>query len=570
MRSAPVLENETERLQELLSYDILDTLPEKQYDSITEIASRVCKTPIALISLIDESRFWFKSKRGIDLAEGPREISFCGHAISSEKVFVVPNALEDDRFMDNRLVTGPANIRFYAGAPLCTPSGMRIGTLCVIDHIPNNLSADQIVVMQSLARDVMNLFELRKTRSQLKETQLALDLAQAKVAELVRSKEEFIINVGHEIRSPMNGIIGMSEILLAAETNPERRESLKIIQSAGKTLMSLVNNVADVSKIESGSLDIESSLFDSHYILGEPIKTLQIMASKKELYLTLSVDPTVPRWVEGDANRLKQIMKNLIVNGLKFTEKGGVHVEVTSAPLVGNEAELFVRVKDTGKGLSKEKQLELFKDFSNLPTTSYRHVDGGMGLTISKKLCESMGGKISFFSEINSGSVVEFSIKVKIAKTPTVPAIKIDERIIPLGHKHPLEILLVEDNSVNRKVLLAYLRMLGYEPDFAENGSKALQLAEKNIYDLILMDCQLPEMDGLEASRKLIQAWRSRGIDDNFRAKIIAITANAFLANKVRCAEAGMDGFLAKPLMIDDLKKLLESCGPRGTQKLDI
>ena len=281
--------NEKDRLLALEAYNILDTLPEEEYDAITKIAAQICGTPIALISLVDKDRQWFKSKQGLGAAETSRDISFCGHANNTpNELFEIENSLEDPRFYDNPLAVGDPHVIFYAGFPLVTPDGEAVGTLCVIDNKPGKLSRDAKDTLNLLAKQVITTLELRKQNLEVelvnasltkevsirKKREMELVEARDKAVKAEKVKDQFLSNMSHEIRTPMNGIMGLTNLLLEEESMPkEQRELLRHIDFSARHLLRIINDILDLSVIESGKLKFETIGFNIRYQLGAVIDT---------------------------------------------------------------------------------------------------------------------------------------------------------------------------------------------------------------------------------------------------------------------------------------------------------
>lgn len=543
MKIAPLPPDEKERLEALTKYQVLDTFPEQEFDDLTLLAAHICKTPIALISLVDHSRQWFKSKVGLDAAETPKEVAFCSHAILQKDVFVIPDSFKDERFHDNPLATGAPHVRFYAGAPLQSPGGFRIGTLCVIDHMPRNLSTEQTEALQALARQVISQLELR------------LNIARAEIA--TRTKTVFLANMSHEIRTPMNGIIGMTNLILGSTTDPTTIERAKIIQNCGNSLLDLINDVLDFSKLEVDKVELEAVPFGLHSTVKEVVELLYTRASEKGITLSYRHESNVPAWIVGDVTRFRQILTNLVSNALKFTEIGSVEILSHAEKLDGKMWRIHFSVKDTGIGIPDHVKNKLFQSFSQVDASTTRRFGGtGLGLAISKALCEKMGGAISVESEIGKGSTFTFGFQAEECKAiqtnaPANPFVSLDPE---MGKKHPLRILVAEDNRTNQFVAVGLLGKLGYQADVAANGMEALGCLEKQPYDLILMDCQMPELDGFEATKRILAKYKTS------RPRIIALTASTMKEDVDSCFASGMDGFLGKPITISSLVKTLSEC----------
>ena len=667
MKVAPIASNEEERQKLLNDYLIVDTEDEQIYDDITQLASAICNTPIALISLVDNKRQWFKSRYGLEARQTARDVSFCGHAIHEANVFEVADAQNDSRFADNPLVTGAPFVRFYAGAPLISTNGLAIGTLCVIDHVPRILTIEQKNALEKLAKHIINIMDLRIANASYyklnnhfnsvfqslnnaiiiqdssgkicEHNQAALDILGMTKEELIsigsvmaqwifideyknpipkeklpafvslrtgeplrhvilglkdidgeirwlsfntslifapnttrpifvicefenitrqklmaetvklvqlevleqriyldvilqnipsaiivkdmkknmeivlwnkgaenilmrkaedvlgltsfdiypkevaeqydkwakmafdseslveieaavayvpvrgkvllhtrkiplmidskegyrylltviddvtelykakeaafsaaKAKSEFLANMSHEIRTPMNGIIGMCNLMLDNDPLPNQIEKLKIIQNCGNSLLDLINDVLDFSKLEAGKVEIERIPMQLSQIINDIIKLLNTQVSEKGILLTYSQDLSMPIWTMGDPTRIRQVIMNLVTNGIKFTEKGFVKISSKYEKIDDKNIKIQVSVQDTGMGLSPEEQKKLFLEFSQVDASTTRKYGGsGLGLAICKGLCEKMGGTIWVESELAKGSTFCFN-----------------------------------------------------------------------------------------------------------------------------------------------------------------
>jgi signal transduction histidine kinase len=384
---------------------------------------------------------------------------------------------------------------------------------------------------------------------------VALDAAEA--ANIAKS--EFLANMSHELRTPMNGLIGFTSLLLETELSDEQRKYAEMQRICGDKLIMLIDDILDFSQIEAGKLDMEMRDFD----LGKTIKDcgvlLSLKAAEVRLKLICRIDPEVPTLLKGDAERLEQIIHNLAGNAIKFTSAGEI---VISAALVSDKGETVTirfSVSDTGIGIPQEKFTEIFKPFTQADGSTTRKFGGtGLGLSICKNLVELMGGEIGVESEVGKGSTFWFTVQlgkqVETAPTSPLPASPRcgEEQVISTSQPH---ILLAEDDPINQRVALTLLNKLGCTVVVVANGREAVRALELAIYDLVLMDCQMPEMDGFEATA-MIRDRHSKVV--NHDVTIIAMTANAMAKDREKCRAAGMNDFLAKPVNHSELAEMVK------------
>jgi signal transduction histidine kinase/ActR/RegA family two-component response regulator len=365
-----------------------------------------------------------------------------------------------------------------------------------------------------------------------------------------QGKSDFLAMMSHEMRTPLNGIIGMTGLLESKHLDERELECVEVIRRSGETLLAIIDDVLDFSKIEAGRLTIEKADFDAARATLDALQIVERSAAAKSLTLSTYLDPTLPGMVSGDLIRVRQVLLNLLSNAIKFTAEGEIAVRVELRTASRNGYELYFSVKDKGIGISEEQQSRLFQPFSQAEASTARMFGGtGLGLAISKRLVNLMGGNIGVESRSGEGSLFWFTIRVgaSLALPPRPPV-----RAKAADTSGGFRLLLVEDNPINQKVALLMLHKLGYRVDVANNGFEALSAVASAHYDLILMDCVMPEMDGFEATRRL-RSSDGRGAE----VPIIAMTANAFSDDRKACLAAGMNDFLSKPVRQAELASML-------------
>jgi len=541
MQIAPLPKNEAARLSALKGLEILDTPEEEMFDEITKLASMICDAPISLVSLIDETRQWFKSHHGLKARETPRSLAFCSHAILGDELFVIPNAKRDNRFKNNPLVNGDPNVIFYAGIPLALDDQIKLGTLCVIDNKPRELNEEQLQMLRLLGKQTVRLLQMRKDRDKLEIEKRSAERANA-------AKRDFIAAISHDIRNPLNSLLGMSEMIREQPIPESIHHYVDHIKNAGEVILNLVNDTIELSRLEENASVLNNEWFHLSQCLEVYHNFFKQETKRKKIEFQLKNEISETVYLLSDKRKLEKIIWNLTANAVKFTHHGSVDCHVYLETKADENANLIIEIKDTGPGISPEIKDRLFQKYNEFVPEGCEISGSGLGLSIVKLSLEEMNGEINVESKVGEGSTFKVKIPTVWKREELSPGQKNltnhNDSYLPQFSSRK-KVLIADDNELNRKVLKNYLKPLPFDIVEANNGIETERILGSDQFDIAFLDIEMPGKHGTEIAKSLSS--------EKTRPILFACTGLCMPEEKEHILNSGFEYFMPKPYLKEEL-----------------
>ncbi|MGJ4734706.1 GAF domain-containing sensor histidine kinase [Leptospira levettii] len=541
MQIAPLPKNEAARLSALKGLEILDTPEEEMFDEITKLASMICDAPISLVSLIDETRQWFKSHHGLKARETPRSLAFCSHAILGDELFVIPNAKNDKRFKNNPLVNEDPHVIFYAGIPLALDDQIKLGTLCVIDNKPRELNEEQLQMLRLLGKQTVRLLQMRKDRDKLEIEKRSAERANA-------AKRDFIAAISHDIRNPLNSLLGMSEMIREQPIPESIHHYVDHIKNAGEVILNLVNDTIELSRLEENASVLNNEWFHLSQCLEVYHNFFKQETKRKKIEFRLKNEISETVYLLSDKRKLEKIIWNLTANAVKFTHHGSVDCHVYLETKADENANLIIEIKDTGPGISPEIKDRLFQKYNEFVPDGCEISGSGLGLSIVKLSLEEMNGEINVESKVGEGSTFKVKIPTVWKREELSPGQKNltnhNDSYLPQFSSRK-KVLIADDNELNRKVLKNYLKPLPFDIVEANNGIETERILGSDQFDIAFLDIEMPGKHGTEIA-KALSSEKTRPI-------LFACTGLCMPEEKEHILNSGFEYFMPKPYLKEEL-----------------
>jgi PAS domain S-box-containing protein len=545
--------------------DITDRI--KRKEELLRFASIVEDSDDAILSKTLDGTItsW---NRGAELLYGYSEEEIIGKSIST----LIPEESKEDIFLILDKIKNNIKIKHYETLRI-NKSGKKLFVSISVSPIYNRNK--EVIAASTIARNITDKVtrerelrnkyeeltsiyeELTATEEELRTNYIELGRAKTEAENANTAKSQFLANMSHEIRTPLNGIIGAVELLDLMNLSKDEQPYIKILKNSSKHLLNIINNILDISKIESGNIDVSIRVFDFKNMMDMLIKEVSFACSNKQLEFTYFIDPLIPHKIAGDELKLKQVLINLFNNAIKFTDKGSILLKVKLQSQLNEKIILEFCIKDTGIGIKDKFEKNIFKEFTQQDISCNKYYAGtGLGLSISKELVKIMNGDIWFESTEDKGSTFyftsEFLLDFSESGYNSSNNLNINSTFSP--SKSDKTILIVEDNDINMRITCDMLKKLGYNYICAYNGKQALKLMETNNIDLILMDVQMPELNGLDTTKII----RKNEIHNGNHIPIVAMTAYSMSGDREICIESGMDDYIAKPFSIRTIRNITD------------